>query len=159
MARLFFLLALLLVPSTAEPATITFANGKKKISVNPKAAEPFQKLLDWLEQNGYKVAFARGYGRGTVRHSLHPSGMAIDINQVARNRVTRRYPAGTTEYAASLGIFHGSKWRSGDYGHFQIGGWQGYARAAHKVRVVSASSEAQGGSIAGGVHGTRDHDP
>jgi len=123
--RALAIIILFVIATPAHSANVTFGKGKR-ISVNPKAAAAFQSLIDWLQENGYKIQFARGYGRGTVRQSLHPSGMAMDINQTGRNRVTRAYPPGTTEKAASLGIFHGSKWpHSPDYGHFQIGGWQG----------------------------------
>lgn len=139
MKHLFFALVALILTSPAQAADVTYGNGKR-ISVNETVQEKYQQLFNWLEARGYKIEFARGYGTGTVRHSLHRSGMAVDINQTHRNRVTKRFPPGTTEYAASLGIFHGAKWsRHPDYGHFQVGGWQGQiAKRGSKTKVAHA---------------------
>jgi len=131
-------LVFFVAPEAAKGAEVRFSGGK--VSVAPRAQASFQSLVSWMEGRGYRIKFARGYGHGTVRRSLHPGGMALDINQTSRNRVTQRYPEGTTEKAASLGIFHGSKWRgSPDYGHFQIGGWQGHSKT--RTRIVHVVRE------------------
>ena len=80
----------------------------------------FQCVVDKIEATGYRIKFMRGFGHGTVRGSKHPSGYAIDINQIARNVTTPRLPAGTTSMAASCGVFHGAQWRNADAGHFEI---------------------------------------
>lgn len=77
-----------------------------------------------LEATGYRIDFMGGYAHrmiaGTHHWSLHASGLAIDINQVARNRVTRRFPPGVTALAAQYGLLHGAVWRRPDTGHFEI---------------------------------------
>lgn len=105
----------------AHGAEVRFASGGH-INVSERAAPPFQQLVNWLEARGYQInaGASRGYGAGTVRHSKHPQGLAMDLNQLRRNVVSRRFPPGTTVYAASLGILHGAVWHYGDYGHFEI---------------------------------------
>ena len=52
--------------------------------------------------------------------NMHPRGLAIDINQTGRNRVTRRFPSGVTALAAQYGLLHGAVWNNADAGHFEL---------------------------------------
>jgi hypothetical protein len=52
--------------------------------------------------------------------NMHPRGLAIDINQTGRNRVTRRFPSGVTALAAQHGLLHGAVWNNADAGHFEL---------------------------------------
>lgn len=96
----------------------------KSVRVSPKAASAFRGFLTELCSGGYKIDFVGGYRNtyiaGTKIKSLHASGLAIDVNQTARNRVTRRLPAGVTQMAARYGLKHGAVWRSPDAGHFEL---------------------------------------
>jgi hypothetical protein len=98
------------------------------------ATSNFQCLVSKLEGQGYPVKFMRGYGHGTVRGSLHPSGMALDVNQTARGRTTPRMPHNEISLAASCGLLSGAVWRNNDSGHFQKGGYSGRRHARRHRR-------------------------
>lgn len=117
--------ALALASPAANGATVT-SRGGVTAHVNPAAAGPLQCLVSRLEATGYPVRFMRGYGRGSVRGSLHPAGMALDINQTHRGRTTPRMPSNEITLAASCGVISGAVWRNNDSGHFQVGGWGGH---------------------------------
>lgn len=84
-----------------------------------------QCLLRWLDAVGYRVKDIGGFGE---RHnaSAHPTGNALDIDQVARNVTTHRLPDGVTAAAASCGLVHGAIWSNPDAGHFEMPGKFGY---------------------------------
>lgn len=120
-------------PSSAFEAWVT-ARGGVKVRVAPASRATLQCLIDRIEAAGCRVRFMRGIGRGTVRHSLHPSGHAIDINQLARNRVAICPSPRLSRVAArSCGAISGGDWhRSPDNGHFQNGGWNGRRMLARR---------------------------
>jgi hypothetical protein len=92
--------------------------------VNPQYTGRFQCLVSGLEAAGYHIDFMGGYRHsriaGTGMLSKHAAGKALDINQVGRNRVTRRLPANATAIASRCGLVHGAAWRNADAGHFEI---------------------------------------
>lgn len=94
----------------------------KTAKVASRYARQFQGFIDDLEAHGYRIDFMGGWRRsGTCRScDAHPAGRAIDINQTARNRVTRKLPANVTSIAARHGICHGAIWDRPDGGHFEI---------------------------------------
>jgi hypothetical protein len=85
------------------------------------AAPRFQALIGALEARGYPIAFMGGWrAHGSVRHSLHPAGLALDINQTGRNRVTHRFPRDLIAIAHRCGLTSGSEWANADTGHFEM---------------------------------------
>ena len=119
------LIALLsLVYSQRVNAATIYSRSGASASVNSAYAPQFRCLISKLEASGYRIQFMGGYRHtkiaGTNRWSKHASGAAIDINQTARNRVTRPFPHGTSSMAASCGLFHGALWRNPDTGHFEV---------------------------------------
>lgn len=90
--------------------------------VASSAAGAFQGFVSALEATGYRIDFMGGWrAHGSCRLcNMHPRGLAIDINQTGRNRVTHRFPAGTTELAARYGLLHGAVWDHPDTGHFEL---------------------------------------
>jgi hypothetical protein len=92
--------------------------------VNPKYTGRFQCLVRGLEAAGYHIDFMGGYRHskiaGTGHWSKHATGRALDINQVGRNRVTRRLPASASAIASRCGLYHGAGWRHADAGHFEV---------------------------------------
>ncbi|HUI97087.1 MAG TPA: hypothetical protein VLX44_15130 [Xanthobacteraceae bacterium] len=86
------------------------------------AASAFQGFVSALEATGYRIDFMGGWrAHGSCRRcDMHPRGLAIDINQTGRNRVTHRFPAGVTELAAHYGLLHGAIWSNADTGHFEL---------------------------------------
>jgi hypothetical protein len=89
--------------------------------VNAAYVRNFQCLVSSLDRAGYQIAFMGGWRRhGSVPHSKHPAGKALDINQTARNRVTRKFPQGINRMARACGLFHGAEWRRADAGHFEV---------------------------------------
>ncbi|MBN9042254.1 MAG: M15 family metallopeptidase [Rhizobiales bacterium] len=116
-----------LAPS-AHAATIRASSGATA-KVADRAAGPFQCLVNKLEETGYRIHFMGGYRRhGSRRQSLHPAGLALDINQYARNVTRPRMPRSEIDIANSCGLISGAQWASGDSGHFQLGGWSGNSR-------------------------------
>lgn len=119
--------------------TLHTSSGKPFL-VAQTAAHAFAGFVGALEREGYRIAFIGGYRRhGSVVGSLHPRGLAIDINQTGRNRVTRRFPSGVTALAARFGLLHGAVWDHPDTGHFEMAGMSGrrYARL-HRHRHAYA---------------------
>ena len=104
-------------------------------------AAAFQCVIDKLEGQGYPVRFMGGFARGGhIPGSLHYSGMALDVNQVARNVTRPAMPSNEITLANSCGLVSGAQWRWADSGHFQMGGWTGrrmFARRHTRERVSS----------------------
>jgi hypothetical protein len=90
--------------------------------VASKAAGKFQAFVTALEATGYRIDFMGGWrAHGSCRGcNMHPRGLAIDINQTGRNRVTRRFPPGVTALAEQNGLLHGAVWNNADAGHFEL---------------------------------------
>jgi len=128
-------IVLLLSTTLASAAEVRSKSGART-SVSSTYASKFQALISWLDSQGYPIKFLGGVRRGSCsQRSLHPCGKAIDINQVARGRVIKKFPPGTDAYARSLGLVSGSGWCNQDTGHFQVGGWSG-CRVASRSRPV-----------------------
>ena len=103
------------------------------VRVHPSAQAALQCVVDYVEASGVRVKYMRGYGRGTVRGSLHPSGRAIDINQYARGRTRPHVPAHVSNAAADrCGVVSGARWAWNDNGHWNLGG--GYVKHRHGKR-------------------------
>ena len=90
--------------------------------VASSAASAMQGFVSALEATGYRIDFMGGWrAHGSCRGcDMHPRGLAIDINQTGRNRVTRRFPPGVTALAAHYGLLHGAIWEHADTGHFEL---------------------------------------
>ncbi len=109
--------------TTANASSIVRSASGATARVSAAHAGKFQCLVSALDRSGYKIDFMGGWrSHGSVARSKHPMGLALDINQTGRNRVTRRLPASTTAMASRCGLFHGALWRSADAGHFEVGG-------------------------------------
>jgi hypothetical protein len=104
--------------------TLTMVRARSGASacVASKAAGNFQSFVSALEATGYRIDFMGGWRRhGSCREcNMHPRGLAIDINQTGRNRVTRRLPSGVTALAEQNGLLHGAVWSNADAGHFEL---------------------------------------
>lgn len=125
-----FLAGLLLVLFSlpTEAGTVRSRHGATA-QVADSSTSQFQCLVNALDAQGYPVRFMGGYRKhGSVRASLHPLGLALDINQTSRNRTTPRMPGNEIALANSCGLISGRQWRHADSGHFQLGGWAGRAR-------------------------------
>jgi hypothetical protein len=90
--------------------------------VTASTAAKFQGFVSELEATGYRIDFMGGWrAHGSCRGcNMHPRGLAIDINQTGRNRVTRRFPPGVTAMAERHGLLHGAVWANADAGHFEL---------------------------------------
>jgi hypothetical protein len=112
-------------------------------------AAKFQCLVDWLDEQGFRIAAMGGIASRPFGGSLHPIGAALDIDQTSRNRLLRgkRYPAGTNEAAIGCGLIHGDRtvWPNyPDYGHFQVAGvTRGRIRGLRNAQTVNAQGESQ----------------
>jgi hypothetical protein len=112
--------------------------------VAASATHAFQCLVDRLEAAGYPVRFMGGWrAHGSVPGSLHPSGLALDVNQLSRNVTRPPMPSNEIALANGCGLISGRQWANGDSGHFQLGGWAGGGRrhyaSWHRRRYASAA--------------------
>lgn len=136
MLRIYCALAALVFLSTSvEGGTIRSRSGATARVAN-SATPAFQCLIDKLDASGYKINFMGGWRKhGSVRESLHPAGLALDINQYRRNVTRPRIGPDATAMASACGLIHGAVWRNADAGHFQLGGWAG-VHHKHKRRYA-----------------------
>lgn len=101
--------------------------------VAARATSAFQCIINSLEDAGYKIHEMGGFANsGHISHSLHYSGLALDINQLARNITKPRMPVNEIALANSCGLISGAQWRNADSGHFQFGGYDGRTQYASK---------------------------
>jgi len=105
------------------------ARSGARASVSAAALPHFRCLVDRLEAAGYRIQFMGGFGRRNGP-SAHPTGNALDINQTARGRVTRAFPAGLEAMCAVCGVYSGAHF--GDYGHFEMPGKYGYVNTGRR---------------------------
>jgi len=115
------------------------------------AVAAFQCIIDKLEQQGYPVKFLGGFAHGGhIPGSLHYSGLALDVNQVARNVTRPAMPSNEITLANSCGLISGAQWRWADSGHFQLGGWAGRTAVRRRGTPASnASTSAQASAVGG----------
>lgn len=101
--------------------TIKASNGKTA-KVAASYSRQFQAFINDLERAGYRIDFIGGWRKhGSCRRcDSHPAGRAIDVNQTARNRVTRKLPPNIATIAARHGLCHGAIWGNPDRGHFEV---------------------------------------
>jgi len=134
MTRIFLAAALLCLPTLSLAGTVHSKSGATA-RVADRAVSAFQCLVRKLDAAGYPIRFMGGWrARGSVKASLHPSGLALDINQVARNVTRPRMPRNEIALAHSCGLIAGAQWGWADSGHFQLGGWAGRHRAHRHAR-------------------------
>ena len=102
--------------------TAVHAGSGATACVSSSAASNFQQFVSALESTGYRIDFMGGWrSHGSCRRcDMHPRGLAIDINQTGRSRVTHGFPAGVTALAARYGLLHGAVWPHPDVGHFEL---------------------------------------
>ncbi len=113
------------------------ASSGAKTSVSMVARPHFVCLLNKLEATGYRIDDMGGYAsRGNS--SAHPTGNALDINQVSRNVVTRRLPPNATQLARDCGLVHGAVWNNPDQGHFEMPRKYGYVFQHRRTRYAQA---------------------
>lgn len=122
---------------------IRSASGAKAHVAN-RATGAFQCLVSALDRQGYPIRFMGGWrAHGSVHGSLHPAGLALDINQYGRNVTRPRMPHNEIALANSCGLVAGAQWAHADSGHFQLGGWSGgrhEARRQHRRRTHYANA-------------------
>ena len=91
------------------------------IRVAPSARAALQCVVDYVEAAGVRITAMRGYGVGTVRSSLHPSGRALDINQTGRDITSPAVPRSISNAAADkCGVISGARWGYADNGHWNL---------------------------------------
>lgn len=114
----------------------------RTFSVAAHAAGAFKSFVDEFERSGFPIRFIGGWrAHGSIPHSLHPAGLAIDICQTGRNRVACQMPPNVTAMAERCGLVHGAIWRRPDAGHFELAGSHRYAsrhRGRHHRRYARA---------------------
>lgn len=124
-------------PGGAGLVTVRTAAGIQ-IRVAPRAAANFSGFVADLVASGYHISFMGGWrAHGSCAGcDMHPRGLAIDINQTGRNRVTRAFPVDVTAMAARHGLTHGAVWSNPDQGHFELAGVHRYAARGHRPRYA-----------------------
>lgn len=131
------LVALGVAALPAEGATVRSRSGATA-QVAPGARSAFQCLVDKYDAAGVRIVFMGGYGKRPFNYSLHPKGLALDINQYSRNVTRPATPAAATAWARSCGLIHGANWGHADTGHFQLGGWAGRRSVTRVARARPA---------------------
>jgi hypothetical protein len=111
---------------TVRPGVVISRTGASARVAHRHTAK-FQCLVDWLDEQGFRIGSMGGIARRPYAGSLHPIGAALDIDQAGRNYLFRgkRFPAGVNDAAAKCGLMHGDRtvWPNyPDYGHFQVAG-------------------------------------
>jgi hypothetical protein len=110
-----------LVSTTSVHSAPVRSKSGKTVQVAPSAQRALQCVVDYLEQHGVRITSMRGYGRGSVPASLHPSGRALDVNQYARDRVRPKVPRHISNAAAdTCGVISGARWNNADNGHWNL---------------------------------------
>jgi hypothetical protein len=132
-------LARVLAEGAGRVAGVVRSSSGATAHVASRATGAFQCLVSALDRQGYPIRFMGGWrAHGSVRASLHPAGLALDINQYARNVTRPRMPHNEIALANSCGLISGAQWANSDSGHFQLGGWSGggrhYASRRHSHR-------------------------
>ena len=121
-------------------------------SVSSESAPHFQGFLDDLEESGAPISSVGGYNRrriaGTNRWSQHAFANAIDINQLARNKVTpafakwaRENPDKLREIEQKHGMVSGGNWRNPDFGHWEFGGARGTLDQSLRQRTAGQNAK------------------
>lgn len=115
--------------------------------VAASAAAAFNGFVHAVEAEGVKISSIGGWRpHGSVRGSLHPLGLAIDINQTARN-ATSGFMHHVGALASRFGLLSGCAFRHPDCGHVEVAGISGaYARAEGDSHEAFAAH--RGASIA-----------
>lgn len=102
-----------------ELTTITTKSGKSA-QVNSKAADSFTKIINWLEDSGYKIRSIGGFADRDVRgrpgmKSAHAMGAAIDINPDTNplgSQLVTDMPSNVGDAAKAFGLGWGGAWNS-----------------------------------------------
>jgi hypothetical protein len=106
--------------AAAEQAYVHSSRGLR-VRVAPSARAALQCVIDFVEAHGVRIVSLRGRGPGTVRGSLHPSGRALDINQLRRDVTRPRVPRKVSIAAARhCDVRSGAEWRNADNGHWNL---------------------------------------
>lgn len=125
-------MVLLVAPLSAQAATLRTSNGITA-HVAERALSAFRCIVGALERVGYPIRALGGYRRhGSVRRSLHPLGLALDINQLRRNVTRPRMPRNEAAMARHCGLISGASWHHGDSGHFQFGSYPKRSHQRHR---------------------------
>lgn len=116
---------LCLMATFADAATVRASSGATA-AVSARMAPAARCLIDGLESAGVKIKFMGGYGKRKFRHSKHPAGNAIDVNQYRRNVTSPQIPRALgIQVAHRCGLISGGAWHNADNGHFEIDGGGG----------------------------------
>ena len=117
--------------ATEEKSRLTRVSSKsgKGASVNEKYASNFQKLIDYLDGQGYEINSLGGYVDRDVRgkpgvKSIHAHGAAIDINPSTNpmgSTLITDMPADIGSIAKQMGLGWGGNWTTPkDAMHFSM---------------------------------------
>lgn len=104
--------------------------------VSSSYAGRFQGFVNELCRSGYPIKSMGGWrSRGSCRGcNMHPRGLALDVNQFARNYVRPRMGGNVSAMARRHGLYPGAYFSSPDTGHFEVAGIKNYSRHGRKHR-------------------------
>jgi hypothetical protein len=106
-------------PPTADlyPGT----SGNLRGPVHPSAVNSLRCVVEGLKRTGLAVKTLWGYGCRPGSFSNHPRGLAVDVDQYARDRTNPSVPREQgVEIANSCGVVSGAIWHQADNGHFEV---------------------------------------
>lgn len=110
-------------PAVEHSRLTTFLCGQVPVRVASHVASRFEGFCRDMIAAGYPAKDVGGWRRhGSCRGcNMHPNGLAIDYDQVSRDRVTVRMSRErVSEIARQHGLISGGDWCHGDLGHFEV---------------------------------------
>jgi len=121
-------LAFALSSAGAEAEIIRSKKTGVTAQVAQKYAAKFQAYIDAVEAEGAAIYYMTGFrkGRCAVPRNKHPCGMALDLCQDARGKVSRMRncrlppPKRLAAIAKKFGLIEGGTWCNSDYGHVEV---------------------------------------
>ena len=107
--------------ASGKPQALVKASNGNGAYVHPSAVSTFKCILGGFENVRMPIAWIGGYGCRPLATSNHPRGLAMDINQYARDKTKPVVPRQQgLQIARSCSATSGAVWRNPDNGHFEI---------------------------------------
>jgi hypothetical protein len=128
-------------PSRNPPTAYIYpgTNANLRGPVHPVAVNQLKCVVEKLRAQGLPIKTLWGYGCRPASYSLHPRGLAVDVDQYARDRTSPQVPrqAGV-QIANSCNVVSGAIWRNPDNGHFEV---HSLSRQQQAQRAPAASPQ------------------
>jgi hypothetical protein len=96
-------------------------NANLKGPVHPSAVDALKCVVNGLQKAGLPIKTLWGYGCRPLSNSNHPRGLAVDVDQYARDRTSPPVPRQQgVDIARSCNVTSGAVLRNPENGHFEV---------------------------------------